>query len=100
VKHDLRHAMPFNLVKIPVADEDTGRSFARRLRKAKAIMGVFDEGCMGMYNAIVPDDLLHAMGLFKERLSQSALYARMRTVDDGEAEAVLQWLVDRGMTFK
>src|SRR5690606_22341291 len=35
-----------------------------------------------------------------ERLSQSALYARMRTVDDGEAEAVLQWLVDRGMTFK
>src|SRR5690606_12284392 len=43
VKHDLRHAMPFNLVKIPVADEDTGRSFARRLRKAKAIMGVFDE---------------------------------------------------------
>jgi hypothetical protein len=38
-------------------------------------MGVFDEGCMGMYNAIIPDDTLHATGVFKERLSQSALYA-------------------------
>src|SRR5690606_1891545 len=86
--------------KIPAADEAIGRSFARRLRAAKAIMGVFDEGCMGMYNAIVPDDLLHATGIFKERLSQSALYARMGTVDDDEAEAVLAWLLERGMTFQ
>ncbi|WP_353126153.1 fucose isomerase [Parapedobacter pyrenivorans] len=100
VRHDLRHVTPFDLVKIPANEEDTGRSFAQRLRSAKAIMGVFDEGCMGMYNAIVPDDLLHAIGIFKERLSQSALYARMRTVGDAEAEAVLQWLVDRGMTFE
>ena len=40
-------------------------------------MGVFDEGCMGMYNAIIPDELLHPTGVFKERLSQSALYAEM-----------------------
>ena len=100
VKHDVSHVVPFDLVKIPAADEDTGRSFARRLRKAKAIMGVFDEGCMGMYNAIVPDELLHDTGIFKERLSQSALYARMRAVDDEEAEAVLAWLLERGMTFK
>src|SRR5690606_14760011 len=90
IKHDLRHVTPLELVKIPAAEEDSGRSFARRFRAAKAIMGVFDEGCMGMYNAIVPDDLLHATGVFKERLSQSALYARMRTVNDAEAEAVLQ----------
>ncbi len=25
----------------------------------KAILGIFDEGCMGMYNAIIPDELLH-----------------------------------------
>lgn len=100
VKHDISHVTPFDLVKIPAADEDAGRSFARRLREAKAIMGVFDEGCMGMYNAIVPDELLHATGIFKERLSQSALYARMRSVDDSEAEAVLTWLLERGMTFK
>src|SRR5690606_8821676 len=86
--------------KIPAADEAIGRSFARGFRAAKAIMGVFDEGCMGMYNAIVPDDLLHATGIFKERLSQSALYARMGTVNDDEAEAVLAWLLARGMTFQ
>ncbi len=53
-------------------------------------MGVFDEGCMGMYNAIIPDDLLHAMGLFKERLRQSVLYAAMREVPDDEARAPLR----------
>ena len=40
-------------------------------------MGVFDEGCMGMFNAIIPDELLHPTGVFKERLSQSTLYAAM-----------------------
>ncbi len=100
VKHDVSHVKPLDLVKIPTEDDDTGRLFARRLREAKAIMGVFDEGCMGMYNAIVPDELLHAMGIFKERLSQSALYARMRLVTDADADAVLAWLLERGMTFK
>lgn len=54
---------------------------------------------MGMYNAIVPDELLHALGIFKERLSQSALFARMRTVTEREARAVYEWLRKRGMTF-
>ena len=35
---------------------------AQQLRQNKAIMGVFDEGCMGMYNAIIPDELLHPTG--------------------------------------
>ena len=48
-------------------------------------MGIFDEGCMGMYNAIIPDELLHATGVFKERLSQSALYAEMLRPSDEEA---------------
>ena len=39
-------------------------------------MGVFDEGCMGMFNAIIPDDLLNPTGVYKERLSQSALVCR------------------------
>ncbi|MEX2358835.1 MAG: fucose isomerase, partial [Pirellulaceae bacterium] len=65
----------------------------------KAILGVFDEGCMGMFNAIIPDHLLHPLGVFKERLSQSALYAEMRTVSDDEANAIFQWYRDRGMTF-
>jgi hypothetical protein len=63
-------------------------------------MGVFDEGCMGMYNAIIPDELLHAAGVFKERLSQSALYAAMQQVTDQEAQAVRSWLDQQGMKFK
>ncbi len=54
---------------------------------------------MGMYNAIVPDELLHPLGLFKERLSQAALYAAMRRVTDDEARAVRQWLDEKRMTF-
>ncbi len=66
----------------------------------RAIMGIFDEGCMGMYNAIIPDELHFPLGVYKERLSQSALYARMRTVSDAEARAVYNWLSARGMKFK
>lgn len=100
VTQDASHVKAFSAVTIPSADEAVGRKFGRTLRDNKAIMGVFDEGCMGMFNAIVPDDLLHKTGIFKERLSQSALYAKMRTVTEQEAEKVLEWLLQKGMTFK
>jgi len=99
IKHDQSHVKSYDLVKIPSTDEAIGKSFAQQMRKQKAIMGVFDEGCMGMYNAIIPDDLLHATGIFKERLSQSALYAEMLTVTDAEAENVLSWIVEKGLQF-
>lgn len=99
IKHDQSHVKSYDLVKIPLEEEKLGRTFARELRYKKAIMGVFDEGCMGMYNAIVPDDVLHATGIFKERLSQSALYAAMLLVENEEAKAVLDWLVEKGLTF-
>ncbi len=46
---------------------------------------------MGMFNAIIPDELLHPTGIFEERLSQSSLYAAMRQVSNAEARAVLAW---------
>jgi len=52
-----------------------------------------------MFNAIIPDDLLHQTGVFKERLSQSTLYAAMRQVSDADARGVLNWLLKKGMTF-
>ncbi|HXJ73174.1 MAG TPA: fucose isomerase, partial [Candidatus Dormibacteraeota bacterium] len=55
--------------------------------------------CMGMHNAIIPDELLNPTGVFKERLSQSALYAAMLQVPDAEAQAVYDWLKKRGMRF-
>jgi L-fucose isomerase-like protein len=99
IKHDQSHVRHFNNVKIPLEEEIKGRAFAKAFRKKKAIMGVFDEGCMGMFNAIIPDDTLHATGVFKERLSQSALYAAMLQVSENEASAALDWLLDKGMKF-
>lgn len=97
VTHDASHVRPF------AGGEDEaakiGRDFARALKRDKRIIGVFDEGCMGMYNAIIPDELLHPTGVFKERLSQSALYAKMRAVAEEEARAVFDWCRDKGIAF-
>jgi len=71
----------------------------RSVEEQEGDPGVFDEGCMGMYNAIIDDALLNATGVFKERLSQSALFAAMRTVTDAEAGAVRTGLDKSGMTF-
>jgi hypothetical protein len=99
VTHDTSHVRDFSLVKIPRADETIGREFAKKLKQRKAIMGVFDEGCMGMFNAIIPDELLHPTGIFKERLSQSSLYAAMQHVTNAEANAVLSWFLKKGLKF-
>jgi hypothetical protein len=99
IRHDQRHVRDFSLTKLPSEDEKVGRTFARNFRESKAIMGVFDEGCMGMFNAIIPDDLLHATGVFKERLSQSSLYAEMQRVTDDDAQEVYRWLTKKGMRF-
>ncbi|GEL10326.1 hypothetical protein SAMN05192550_0642 [Flavobacterium glycines] len=99
VQPDLSHVKAFDKALIPADELAKGTAFAKAFRKEKAIMGVFDEGCMGMFNAIVPDHLLHPTGIYKERLSQSSLYAKMLTVKDEEAEAVLTWLLDKGMQF-
>ena len=99
ISHDQSHVKNIALLSLPVSEVQIGRSEARKLRANKAIMGVFDEGCMGMHNAIVPDELLNRTGVFKERLSQSALYAAMGEVNDEEAEAVFDWLKKKGVRF-
>lgn len=102
VKWDTSHVQKLKDVKVPKAAKDaakTGREFARGFRERKAIMGVFDEGCMGMFNAIIPDELLHPTGAFKERLSQSALYYAMTQVSEAEARQVFDWYRANGVSF-
>src|SRR5690606_10511452 len=48
----------------------------------------------------IDDELLNPTGIYKERLSQSALWAEMQRVPDEEAAAIGQWLTDAGMTFR
>lgn len=99
IEHDASHVRP--LPALPQSDETRlGEALAARLQADKAIIGVFDEGCMGMYNAIIDDELLNPLGIYKERMSQSALWAEMQRVGDDEADAVGGWLADRGMTFQ
>lgn len=100
VAHDQTHVKDFELCHIPLDEEQIGREAGAHLKQQKAIMGVFDEGCMGMFNAIIPDELLHPTGVFKERLSQSTLYAAMQQVSEQEAREVLAWLQKKGMQFK
>ncbi len=76
-----------------------GHHLADELTANKAIMGIFDEGCMGMFNAIIPDHLLNPTGVYKERLSQSALYYEMTQVSNKEAKACFDWYVKKGFNF-
>lgn len=99
VKHRVDHVTPLKKVKIPGKTQKLAEQLAQDLKRDKAIMGVFDEGCMGMFNAIIPDALLNPTGVFKERLSQSALYYESTQVSDAEAREVYDWYIAQGMRF-
>lgn len=99
VQHRTTHVRPLAKCAMPSKASKLAATLATELRTHKAIMGVFDEGCMGMYNAIIPDELLFTTGVYKERLSQSALYYAATQVTESEARAVYDWLKRKGMTF-
>src|SRR5207237_388733 len=63
LRHRTDHVINWDDVSPPRDERRLGKSLARQLKRGKAIMGVFDEGCMGMCNAILPDDLLQPTGL-------------------------------------
>ena len=99
ITHDTSHVRDLDLTKLPETERKLGASLARQFKFDKAILGIFDEGCMGMYNAIIDDEMMNPLGIYKERLSQSALVAEMKWVSDTEAQAARAWLDDRGMAF-
>ena len=99
IDHDASHVRDLQIENLPPAERELGVALAHQVQQDKAILGVFDEGCMGMYNGIVEDELLNACGLYKERMSQSALLAEMRRVSDSEAQKARDWLDARGVTF-
>jgi hypothetical protein len=97
--HQTAHVKPLAKATVPPKARALAKKIAEDLRRKKSIMGVFDEGCMGMYNAIIPDELLFSTGVYKERLSQSALYYGATQVSEADARAVYQWLLKKGMKF-
>ena len=99
ITHDTRHIRDLNRAQLPAEESQLGIALAKQLKDDKAILGIFDEGSMGMYNAIIDDELLNPCGIYKERFSQSALIAEMRLVSDKQAKSVRTWLDEKGMTF-
>lgn len=99
VTQDKSHVRELDVASLSKPERELGIALAEQLKYRKAIVGVFDEGCMGMYNAIVEDHLLNGAGIYKERLSQSALVAAMRQVSAEEAQAIRSWLDASGLTF-
>ncbi len=99
ISHDSSHVRNLVPTSLPEDEFALGEALATQLKHEKAVLGVFDEGCMGMYNAIIDDEMLNPLGMYKERLSQSALVAAMKRVSDDEALGVRQWLDDHGMEF-
>ena len=99
VRHRTAHVRPLARATVPARARAVARRLADDLRTRKSIMGVFDEGCMGMYNAIIPDELLFPLGIFKERLSQSALYYAATQVTEAEAREVFDWYRAKGLRF-
>jgi hypothetical protein len=99
IDHEISHVRDVSVNQLPGPERELGQMLAQRMKHEKAILGIFDEGCMGMYNGIIDDEMLNSMGIYKERLSQSALVAEMRLVTDDEAQAARDWLDERGLTF-
>jgi hypothetical protein len=97
--HDTSHVHAFDAARAGEAERALGVALAHELRSKKALLAIFDEGCMGMANAIVEDALMNPAGIYKERLSQSGLYAAMREVTAEEAQKVRDWLDASGITF-
>ena len=100
LRHPTSHTTALKKVTVGTSERKLGQTLAEQLKSEKAIMGVFDEGCMGMFNAIIPDHLLNPTGVFKERLSQSALYYEATTVTNQEAKSVLEWFKKKGLDFQ
>jgi hypothetical protein len=99
INHDASHVKPLGSKHVGSEEHALGVALANQVKHEHAIFGVFDEGCMGMYNAIIDDEMLNMCGIYKERLSQSALLAEMLLVSDDEARGVYDWLLGRGMKF-
>src|SRR5689334_24585910 len=50
-RHKTPHVQKFKNIKVRGPERKLGDALAQQVLREKAIMGIFDEGCMGMYNA-------------------------------------------------
>ena len=63
--HDTSHVQPFDPSQAGEAERALGQALAAQLKSKKALLAIFDEGCMGMANAIIEDALMNPCGIYK-----------------------------------
>ena len=51
--HDTSHVKAFDSVSLPADEAALGQALAAELQQKGAVMGIFDEGCMGMYLSLI-----------------------------------------------
>jgi hypothetical protein len=73
IMHDTSHVRDLDLARLPKEESQLGISLAKQIKTDKAILGIFDEGSMGMYNAIIDDELLNPCGIYKEPTPSSTM---------------------------
>ncbi|MGD9200539.1 MAG: signal transduction protein [Chitinispirillia bacterium] len=101
IKHDLSHLKPVSGTS-SLFDSNAGtlgRYLGNYVLQKKEIIGLFDMFCMGMINAVFPQEALVKIGMPVESLSQSALFYEMSLVPKDLREKCLQFYIDRGMQF-
>ncbi len=64
VRHKTPQVTKWKDVKVGAGERKLGQALASQLQRDKAILGVFDEVWMGMFIAIIPDNLLNATGVY------------------------------------
>lgn len=82
-----------DLARLPKEESQLGHSAAKQTKTQQDYFGIFDEGSMGMYNAISDDELLNPCGMYKE----AALPAGTRLVADHACAATAAMFAEMGM---
>jgi len=85
VRHDLSHVHPLEEFRLPAQAKRWGRDWRGRYGATRPSWASSTKGAWGCYNAISPTSCCTGRAWFKERLSQSALFAEMQQVSDEEA---------------
>ena len=94
--HDVGHVHELPALDPAVDEVALGRRWPTSCARDKAIIGIFDEGCMGMYNAIFDDELLNPIGDLQGAAVAAPCGGDGSRVGDDEADAVRAWLDDAG----
>lgn len=97
---DYLHDVPATHPVMATEAGQIGRQVGEYILRHKDIVGLFDMFCMGMMNAIFPQQSMVDIGIPVESLSQSALLVEMAKVPVSLREQCLRWYEERGMVFK